>query len=235
MTERGRFESVQDSSNYSATSEAAVQAWDKTQFRGQVCSRGDTDVMCVDFDNGDIYNRNAGNANLRYSSQSLQAAENSIDSVLKRLESGNFRGTSALIRQLDTSADTLERGADKLTDGIRNLAANSDVEDLIDLADARKDTITAGYYVENAVKMLERGSTRQAARYLRESLDEIDEAQSGIKNGSGIDLRQVGRAGDQVARLIDPISGLPLPNELNRPGKFLERIINRNPYGGLIP
>lgn len=318
MTERGRFESVEDSSSYSATSEAAAQAWDKTQFRGQVCSRGDQNVQCVDFDNDDIYNRNAGNHNLRDSSQSLQTAENSIESVLKRLENGNFRGTQGLINQLDRTSDTLDRGADRLKDGIRNLAANSDVEDLIDLADARRDTKDAGRFVDKAIRMLEHGNTRGAARYLRESLEEIDDAQSGIKSGSdlnpyqsrngrndgdndmhdwrepdhrgnrydndgrmhdhmydrlngpvglpspydvinrvsrgmhensgqfrggigfnplnpdsvedfvsnqtGVDIGQLNRAGDQVARIVDPIGALPRPSEILRPDKFLSRI-----------
>jgi hypothetical protein len=203
MTERGRFEQVEQTSSYSATSEAAAQAWDKTQFRGQVCSRGDQDVQCVDFDNDDIYNRNAGNHNLRDSSQSLQTAENSIESVLKRLENGNFRGTDGLIRQLDRSSDTLDRGADKLTDGIRNLAAGSDVEDLIDLAGARKDTKDAGRYVDNAIKMLEHGNTRGAARYLRESLEEIDDAQSGIKNGSDTNPYQSRNGRDRDNQMHD--------------------------------
>jgi len=282
MTERGRFEATENTANYTATNEVAAQAWDKAQFRGQVCSRGDQDVMCVDFTNDDIYNRNAGNHNLRDANQSLQMAENSIESVLRRLEGGNVRGAGGLIKQLDRSSDALDRGADSIKDGIRNLASESDVEDLIDLAGSRRDAKTADRYVDRAIKALEQGHTRAAAHFLRESLEEIDEAQSGIKDGTdsndrsrdgrrgdlhdwrepdndrrmqnhmyigrglnpldprgvqefvsnqtGIDLRQLTRAGDQVSRIVDPIGAFPRPGELTDPGKFLSRLA-KGPFG----
>lgn len=165
----------------SATADCAVQAWDRTNWRGNNRRADESKLSFVDMGDNDIYNSSRGNCELNNGNRDLQNAENRINRVVNQLLDGDY-DTDRLVRELHRSDNSLDSAGREFKDAIKHSGASVSLENLDDMVDGRRDVRDADKKVERAIRQLEAGDENGAIQSLLQSLGEIDSAQKNFRD-----------------------------------------------------
>ena len=179
-TERETFFTAEQQVS-SATTDCAVQAWDRSNWCGNNRRADESKLSFVDMGDNDIYNSSRGNGELNNGNRDLQNAENRINRVVNQLLDGDY-DTDRLVRELHRSDNSLDSAGKEFKDAIKHSGASVSLENLDDMVDGRRDVRDADKKVEKAIRQLKAGDENGAIQSLLQSLGEIDSAQKNFRD-----------------------------------------------------